>query len=99
MKIISDLTRDTRPKFEDLLEDAIKDVAKVDLHKPTVNSEILEYENKTFYYRVILLFIQRASTYYTEEEIEIWCKTEILEEVVLPKVIGYGLFDLKKEEN
>ena len=49
MRIISDLTKDTRPSFEDLLENAIKDVAEVDLHKPTLNGDILEYENKTFF--------------------------------------------------
>lgn len=86
MRIISDLTRDTRPKLEDILEEAIKSVTKIDLQKENDDSLLIEYENYSFYYRVIFLFMQNSIDYYTEEEIEIWSKRELLNEIVLPKI-------------
>lgn len=86
MRVISDLTKDTRPKLEDILEDSIKAVAKIDLDKPNDDSLLIEYENYSFYYRVIFLFMQNAIDFYTEEEIEIWSKRELLHEIVLPEI-------------
>lgn len=86
MRVISDLTRDTRPKLEDILEEAIKSVTKIDLQKENDDSLLIEYENYSFYYRVIFLFMQNSIDYYTEEEIEIWSKRELLNEIVLPEI-------------
>lgn len=86
MRVISDLTKDTRPKLEDILEKSIKSVASIDLQKENNDSLLIEYENHSFYYRVIFLFMQNSIDYYTEEEIEVWSKRELLNEIVLPKI-------------
>lgn len=86
MRIISDLTRDTRPSLESLLKEAIHDVIDVDMSKPNTDGDLVAYENYTFYYRVIFLFMQRAIIYYLDSEIEYWCRKELLKEIILPEV-------------
>lgn len=83
---ISDLTRDTRPTLETLLTESIQDIIEIDKNKSNQNGDLIEYENHTFYYRVIFLFMQRVVIYYTSEEVEIWSKKELLQEIVLPKI-------------
>lgn len=91
MKEISDLTRDIRPSLKSLLIEAIHDVVEIDKKQKNMNGEIIEQENKTFYYRVVYLFMQRAILYYTNEEVETWNKKELLNEVPLPEIQGYEL--------
>lgn len=86
---ISDLTRDTRPTLETLLTDAVQDIVEIDTEKNNENGDMIEYENHTFYYRVIFLFMQRVIMYYTTEEVEDWSKRELLQEAVLPKIDSY----------
>lgn len=86
MRKISDLTKDTRPSLEDILQQSILDTVELDLSKPNDNLELVEYENRTFYYRVLFLFTERSAEYYEEEETEEWCKKKLLKEVVLPKL-------------
>ena len=83
---ISQLTRDTRPQLEKILTDTIHDVVNIDMGRPNDNIEAVEYENRTFYYRVIFLFLQRVVIYYDEQEVEDWCRRELLHEVILPKI-------------
>lgn len=85
-KGISDLTRDIRPTLETLLTDSIQDIVEIDKNKPNDNGDLVEYENHTFYYRVIFLFMQRVVGYYTPEEVEIWSRKELLQEAVLPRI-------------
>ena len=89
MKEISDLTRDIRPSLKELLIEAIHDTVEMDKKQESMDGIIVEQENKTFYYRVIYLFMQRAILYYTNEEIEVWSKKELLNEVSLPEIKGY----------
>jgi len=89
MKEISDLTRDIRPSLKELLIEAIHDTVEMDKKQESMDGIIVEQENKTFYYRVIYLFMQRAVLYYTNEEIEVWSKKELLNEVSLPEIKGY----------
>ena len=83
---ISDLTRDFRPSLESILIESIHDTVDVDKHKPNDNGDLVQYENYTFYYRVIFLFMQRVVKFYDNHEIENWCKTELLKELMLPKI-------------
>jgi len=89
MKEISDLTRDIRPSLKELLIEAIHDTVEMDKKQESMDGIIVEQENKTFYYRVIYLFMQRAILYYTNEEVEVWSKKELLNEVSLPEIKGY----------
>lgn len=89
MKEISDLTRDIRPSLKELLIEAIHDTVEMDKKQESMDGIIVEQENKTFYYRVIYLFMQRAILYYTNEEVEVWSKRELLNEVSLPEIKGY----------
>lgn len=89
MREISDLTRDIRPSLKELLIEAIHDTVEMDKKQESMDGIIVEQENKTFYYRVIYLFMQRAILYYTNEEIEVWSKKELLNEVSLPEIKGY----------
>lgn len=89
MREISDLTRDIRPSLKKLLIEAIHDTVEMDKKQESMDGIIVEQENKTFYYRVIYLFMQRAILYYTNEEIEVWSKKELLNEVSLPEIKGY----------
>lgn len=89
MKVVSDLTRDTRPTLQEVLKQSIHDIIDIDMAKPNDDGNMVEYENHTFYYRVIFLFMQRVILYYTEKEIEEWCKVELLKEVVLPELEDY----------
>lgn len=89
MVIISDLTKDTRPALANILKEAIHDVVEIDLQKPNDDGDLVAYENHTFYYRVVFLFMQKAVAFYGEQEIEVWCKKELLKEVVLPKIEDY----------
>lgn len=82
---ISQLTKDTRPKLEKILTETIHDVVNID-SKRSNDIEAVEYENRTFYYRVIFLFLQRVVEYYDEQEVEDWCRKELLHEVILPKI-------------
>lgn len=91
MREISDLTRDIRPSLKDLLIEAIHDTVELDRQQKYVNGELVEQENKTFYYRVIYLFMQRSILYYTNDEVEMWSKKELLNEVSLPEIKGYKL--------
>lgn len=86
MHVVSDLTRDIRPNLEDMLTESIHDTIDIDRTAEVSNSELLEYENQTFYYRVIYLFMQRAILYYTSEEVENWSKKELLKETILPEI-------------
>lgn len=89
MRVISDLTVDTRPALEEILKESIHDVIEIDLNKSNDDGDLVEYENHTFYYRVIFLFMQRVIAHYSDSEIEEWCKKELLKEVVLPKLEDY----------
>lgn len=89
MREISDLTRDIRPSLKELLIEAIHDTVEMDKKQESMDGIIVEQENKTFYYRVIYLFMQRAILYYTNEEVEVWIKKELLNEVSLPEIKGY----------
>lgn len=89
MKEISDLTRDIRPSLKELLIEAIHDTVEMDKKQESMDGIIVEQENKTFYYRVIFLFMQRSILYYTSEEVEVWSKKELLKEVSLPEIKGY----------
>lgn len=89
MKEISDLTRDIRPSLKELLIEAIHDTVEMDKKQESMDGIIVEQENKTFYYRVIYLFMQRSILYYTNEEVEVWSKKELLNEVSLPEIKGY----------
>lgn len=91
MREISDLTRDIRPSLEDLLIEAVYDIIELDKQQKYVNGELVEQENKTFYYRVIYLFMQRSVLYYTSDEVEMWSKKELLKEVSLPKIERYEI--------
>lgn len=91
MREISDLTRDIRPSLEDLLIEAVYDIIELDKQQKYVNGELVEQENKTFYYRVIYLFMQRSVLYYTNDEVEMWSKKELLKEVSLPKIERYEI--------
>lgn len=94
MRVISDLTKDTRQPLKDILIETIYDVIKIDVGRPNDDVKMVEYENKTFYYRVIFLFLQRVVSDYSDKEIENWCKRELLHEAVLPEIRGYGKDDL-----
>lgn len=96
MRIISDLTRDTRPTLEEVLKESIHDVVEIDMNKSNDDGDLVEYENNTFYYRVIFLFMQKVINYYSDKEIEEWCKKELLNEIVLPEIVGYGESSLFK---
>lgn len=86
MREISDLTRDSRPELEKILKETIHDVINVDISRSNEDIKAVEYENKTFYYRVIFLFLQRVVIYYNEKEVEEWCRKELLHEVILPEL-------------
>lgn len=86
MREISDLTKDTRPSLESLLKESIHDVIDVDMSKPNADGDLVAYENYTFYYRVIFLFMQRSIAYYLDNEIEYWCRKELLKETILPQI-------------
>lgn len=90
MREISDLTKDTRPSLEEVLRESIHDIIEIDMNKSNDDGELVEYENNTFYYRVIFLFLQKVINYYSEKEVEKWCKTELLNEIVLPEIGLYG---------
>lgn len=90
MREISDLTRDTRPTLEDILTDTIHDVIDIDMSRSSDNGQLVEYENRTFYYRVIFLFMQRVALYYSDTEVEDWCRRELLKETILPDIDSYG---------
>lgn len=87
MRRISDLTRDTRPQLVNLLIEASQDIAELDLHQENMDGDYIEIENSSFYYRVIYLFMQRAVLYYSETEINVWSKRELLDELVLPELV------------
>lgn len=89
MRIVSDLTKDTRPSLEEILKESIHDTIELDIDKPNDNGELVEYENHTFYYRVIFLFMQRVIGFYTDKEVETWTRRELLKEVVLPELEDY----------
>lgn len=90
MREISDLTKDTRPSLEEVLRESIHDIIEIDMNKSNDDGGLVEYENNTFYYRVIFLFLQKVINYYSEKEVEKWCKTELLNEIVLPEIGLYG---------
>lgn len=94
MRVISDLTKDTRRPLGEILTETIYDVIQIDLSRPNDDVKLVEYENKTFYYRVIFLFLQRVVLDYSDKEIENWCKRELLNEPILPEIKGYGKDDL-----
>jgi len=91
MRKISDLTKDTRPTLENLLIEAIQDTVKHDLKRENDNGYSVQKENETFYYRAMYLFMQRSILYYKQEEVELWTKTELLKEVILPKIKDFDL--------
>lgn len=86
MRVISDLTKDIRQPLEEILIESIQDTVELDKNKDNNCGELIAYENYTFYYRVIYLFMQRAVLYYNNKEIEDWIKRELLKETVLPKI-------------
>lgn len=86
MREISDLTRDIRPNLGALLIASIHDTIEIDKCKSNEDIMLVEYENRTFYYRVIYLFMQRSILYYTSEEIEEWSKKELLKKIILPNI-------------
>lgn len=86
MREISDITRDTRPKIEKILTEAIHDIIDSDKLSGSDNIDSLERENRTFYYRVIFLFMTRVVEFYNEKEVEDWCKKELLNEIKLPEL-------------
>lgn len=86
MRVISDLTKDTRPTLEEILIEAIQDTIEADKHKDNSDDLMVEYENHTFYYRSVYLFMQRSILYYNNEEVEKWSKKELLKETILPEV-------------
>lgn len=86
MREISDLTKDTRTPLEKILIDAIQDTVETDKQKDSSDGLMVEYENHTFYYRAVYLFMQRSILYYDNAEIEAWSKKELLKETVLPDV-------------
>ena len=86
MKIISDLTRDTRPPLEEILIEAIHDTVDIDRWKDNADGGMVEYENHTFYYRVVYLFMQRSILYYDNNEVEEWSKKKLLKETTLPNI-------------
>ncbi|HHT96673.1 MAG TPA: hypothetical protein GXZ90_02105 [Clostridiales bacterium] len=86
MREISDLTRDIRPNLGALLITSIHDTIEIDKCKSNEDTMLVEYENRTFYYRVIYLFMQRSILYYTSEEIEEWSKKELLKKIILPNI-------------
>lgn len=94
MSEISDLTKDTRPTLMSLITSSIKDTVEIDKSKSNLSGEYIEHENATFYYRVMFLFTQRASKYYSNSEIERWVRVELMNETILPKIKGYGLDNL-----
>lgn len=89
MKTISDLTKDTRMSLEEILRKSIHDIVESDMEKSNDDSAMVEYENHTFYYRVILVFMKDAIDYYSDKEIEEWCRVELLKEVILPELEDY----------
>ena len=89
MKVVSDLTKDTRPTLESVLKESIHDIIDVDMSKSNDDGELVEYENHTFYYRVIFLFMQRIIGHYTDKEIEEWSRRELLKEIILPELEDY----------
>ena len=95
MREISDLTRDTRPPLENILIDATHDIVEIDRKRDNYNGDYVELENKSFYYRVIYLFMNRSVMYYTKDEIESWSKRELLKEVILPDLHGFKLDSLQ----
>lgn len=88
---VSDLTRDIRPSLKELLIDSIKETLELDINRDEINVDVVKRENETFYYRVLILFTQKSILYYTNEEVELWSRTELLKEAVLPKIEGYDL--------
>lgn len=94
MRVISDLTKDTRSSLEEMLKESIHDVIEIDANKSNDDGSLVEYENNTFYYRVIFLFMQRVINFYTDKEIEEWCRKELLHEIILPEIGDYGKSDL-----
>lgn len=94
MRVISDLTKDSRPSLEKMLKESIHDVIEIDMNKSNEDGSLVEYENHTFYYRVIFLFMQRVIAYYSDKEIEDWCRKELLNEIILPELEAYGKSNL-----
>lgn len=94
MREISDLTKDTRPSLQSLLIEATHDIVELDKKQENTSGEYLEIENKSFYYRVIYLFMNRSILYYTQEEVKTWSKRELLNEVDLPEINGFQLDSL-----
>lgn len=94
MRVISDLTKDIRRPLGEILTETIYDVIQIDLSRPSDDAKMVEYENRTFYYRVIFLFLQRVVSDYSDREVENWCKRELLHEPILPEIKGYGKDDL-----
>ena len=86
MDIISDLTRDIRPTLTSLLLKAINETLQGDKNRPLIDADLLEYENQTFYYRVLVLFMQTSAMYYTPKELELWSRKLIMKETILPKL-------------
>lgn len=86
LREISDFTRESRPKLENILIETIHDVIEVDRKRSNEDISAVQYENETFYYRVIFLFLQRVVEYYDEKEVEEWCRRELLHEVILPEI-------------
>lgn len=93
---ISDLTRDIRPDLRTLLIESIKETLEMDKNRAGSNGDVIKRENETFYYRVLILFTQKSVLYYTNEEVELWSRTELLKEAVLPTIEGY---DLQKDNH
>lgn len=67
-----------RPSLDDILKSSIKRISKLDLEKSSDSLELVMYENETFYYRVIYLFIKEASKHYSDEELRIWLQRELV---------------------
>lgn len=86
MRTISNLTKDTRPLLEEILIEAIHDTIEIDRKKTNTDGSSIEYENHTFYYRVVYLFMQRSILYYDSNEVETWSKKELLKETTLPHI-------------
>lgn len=90
MSRISDLTKDTRPTLMSLLQDAIYDIVELDAGKSNDDQSLVAYENQTFYYRSVFLFMERAIEFYDESEVEFFCKDKLLREAVLPDISEIG---------
>lgn len=93
MKIVSDLTKDTRPTLREILIESIRDTVIMDKDRRIEDGELVRRENETFYYRSVILFTQRALLYYTDEEVEVWSRKKLLDEPILPKIDGLKIGD------